>query len=101
MNLNKQYPMFEGLLKYFPNALREVSHLSLVANNQHNPDEPLHWAKEKSTDEKDALLRHLTEIAKGNHIDTDGMLHATKVAWRALANLERDLSTGHKENNII
>ena len=101
MNPNKQYPMFEGLLKYFPNALREVSHLSLVANNQHNPGEPLHWAKEKSTDEKDALLRHLTEIAKGNLVDTDGMLHATKVAWRALANLERDLSTGYNENNII
>ena len=101
MNPNKQYPMFEGLLKYFPNALREVSHLSLVANEQHHPGEPLHWDKEKSTDEKDALLRHLTEIAKGNHIDTDGMLHATKVAWRALANLERDLSTGYNENNII
>lgn len=89
---NKRYPMFEGLLKYFPNALREVSHLSLVANEQHHAGEPLHWDKNKSTDEKDALLRHLTEIAKGNDLDTDGMLHASKVAWRALANLERYLT---------
>ena len=88
---NKSFPMFEGLLKYFPNALREISHLSLVANEQHNPGEPLHWAREKSFDHKDALLRHLTEIAKGNEIDDDDILHATKVAWRALANLEETL----------
>ena len=89
--LYKSFPMFEGLLKYFPNALREISHLSLVANEQHNPGEPLHWAREKSFDHKDALLRHLTEIAKGNEIDDDDILHATKVAWRALANLEETL----------
>lgn len=89
---NKRFPMYEGLLKYFPNALREISHPSLVANEQHNPGEPLHWAKEKSFDHKDALLRHLTEIAKGKEIDDDGMLHATKVAWRALANLEETLT---------
>lgn len=91
-NPNKQFPMFEGLLKYFPNALRQVSNLSLVANNQHHKDKPLHWDKNKSTDEKDALLRHLTEIAKGNDFDDDGQMHATKVAWRALANLERELT---------
>lgn len=95
---NKQYPMYEGLLKYFPNALREISHLSLVANEQHNPGEPLHWAKEKSPDHKDALLRHLTEVAKGNLIDDDGISHSTKVAWRALSNLEIEYGNNKREN---
>jgi len=96
INNNKNFPMFEGLLKYFPNALRQVSNLSLVANNQHNPGKPLHWDKSKSTDEKDALLRHLTEIAKGNDFDDDGQLHAVKVAWRGLSNLERYLTNDEK-----
>ena len=91
---NKKFPMFEGLLKYFPNALHYVSHVSLRANEQHNPGEPLHWAKEKSTDEPDALLRHLTEVAKGNELDEDELLHRGKIAWRSLAFLERYL-----ENN--
>lgn len=91
-NLNKRYPMFEGLLKYFPNALREVSHISLIANEQHHPGEPLFWDKDKSTDEPDALMRHLTEVAKGNEYDSDELLHRGKVAWRALAFLERYLT---------
>jgi hypothetical protein len=84
----KAVPMARGLLDYFPDALAEVSHVSLVANEQHNPGEPLHWAKEKSTDEADALLRHLVD--RGG-IDTDGLRHSAKVAWRALALLQREL----------
>lgn len=91
MKLNKErkeYPLFSGLLKYFPDALMEVSHVSKVGNDQHNPGEPLHWAKEKSTDEPDALMRHLVESGT---IDTDGIRHSAKVAWRALALLQREL----------
>ena len=88
---NKEFPVFRGLLTYFPNALRYISHVSLKANEQHNPGEPLHWAKEKSTDEPDALLRHLIEVAKGNEYDDDGLLHRGKIAWRANAFLERYL----------
>ena len=92
-NHNKQFPMLEGLLKYFPNALRYVSHVSLKANEQHNKGEPLHWDRTKSTDEGDALLRHLTEVAKGNELDEDGLLHRGKVAWRACAFLEKYLES--------
>lgn len=84
----KEYPLYSGLLKYFPDALAEVSHLSFVGNRQHNGDAPLHWAKEKSTDEPDALMRHL--LYSGT-IDTDGVRHSTKVAWRALALLQREI----------
>ena len=86
----KDSPIFSGVLKYFPLALLEVSRVSMKGNEQHNPGEPLHWAKEKSTDEADALVRHLLDSGK---LDTDGQRHTAKVAWRALALLERELET--------
>jgi len=84
----KQHPMFSGLLKYFPDALMEVAHVSFVGNEQHNPGQPLHWDRSKSTDEPDALLRHLKDAGT---LDTDGLRHTAKVAWRALAMLQKEL----------
>lgn len=83
----KQYPMYEGLLKYFPDALAAVSHLSWVGNEQHNPGEPLHWAKEKSTDQPDCIIRHLVDALQAqNESEKEAALVA--VAWRALALLQ-------------
>jgi hypothetical protein len=84
----KQRPIVRGVLDYFPDALMEVAHCSWVGNEQHNRGEPLHWAKEKSTDEADALVRHL--LQRGT-LDGDGVRHSAKVAWRALALLQREL----------
>ena len=80
--------MYRGLFKYFPDALRYISHVSYVANEQHNPGTEIHWDRLKSGDELDALLRHLV---KAGEIDDDGLLHSAKVAWRALANLQKEL----------
>lgn len=87
----KATPVFSGVLKYFPNALKEVAKCSQVGNNQHHPDKPLHWDMNKSTDEYDALTRHLIDHTI-DPLDDDGVLHLTKVAWRALAGLERHLT---------
>lgn len=76
------------MLRYFPDALLEVAYTSWIGNEQHNPGEPLHWDKEKSTDEADALIRHLMEAGT---LDTDGVRHSAKVAWRALALLQREI----------
>ena len=86
----KQMPIARGCLDYFPNALLAVSNCSWIANEQHNPGEEMHWAKEKSTDHADCLIRHL--IDRGT-VDTDGIPHTVKVAWRALALLETELET--------
>lgn len=86
----KQRPLFSGVLKYFPDALMEVAYVSYIGNEQHNPGEPLHWAKEKSSDEPDALLRHMVDDISSK-FDTDGTRHLAKAAWRALANLQREL----------
>jgi hypothetical protein len=84
----KATPMARGLLDYFPKALAAVARCSLICNEQHNPGETMHWARDKSTDEADALIRHMIDRGK---FDTDGQRHSTKVAWRALAMLEREL----------
>jgi len=90
----KEIPVFSGVLKYFPNALKEVAKCSKAGNDQHHPDKPLHWDMDKSKDEYDALTRHLIDHTI-DPIDTDGILHLTKVAWRALAGLERHLTNKH------
>lgn len=84
----KDIPLARGVLDYFPDALCEVAKCSLAGNRQHHSDKPLHWDKSKSSDEADALMRHLIE--RGT-IDTDGIRHSSKVAWRALALLQREL----------
>tara|TARA_R110000737_G_scaffold322564_2_gene334939 strand:- start:56 stop:529 length:474 start_codon:yes stop_codon:yes gene_type:complete len=90
----KDTPVFSGVLKYFPNALKEVSKCSKAGNDQHHPDKPLHWDMNKSKDEYDALTRHLIDHTI-EPMDDDGILHLTKVAWRALAGLERYLTDNH------
>ena len=87
----KGQPVYSGVLKYFPNALKAVAECSKAGNDQHHPDKPLHWDMSKSSDEKDALVRHLIDHSI-DPMDTDGILHLQKVAWRALAALERYLT---------
>lgn len=89
--LRKGCPIYSGVIAYFPDALKEVAKVSKAGNEQHHPGEPLHWDKSKSTDDADALMRHLTDHAAGIIEDTDGQLHVAKVAWRALALLQRTL----------
>lgn len=82
----KKFPMYSGLLAYFPDALAIVARVSRDGNEQHHPGTPLHWDKSKSSDEPDALLRH---VAEGEW---------DKAAWRALANLQRQLDAGWRPN---
>ena len=82
----KERPIATGVLDYFPDAIAEVAYVSFVGNKQHNPGEPLHWAKEKSQDEEDAAMRHMADRFTK---DTDGAYHAAKSAWRMLAFLQK------------
>lgn len=92
MTLNrKDYPLFSGVIAYFPDAVLEVAFVSKKGNDQHNPGQPLHWDRSKSTDDLDAAARHLTDYANGISLDTDGAYHLAKAAWRILARLQKDL----------
>lgn len=86
----KKTPMFTGLLAYFPDALAELARISYAGNAQHTPGEPLHWAREKSSDHLDCVIRHLVDNLD-EPIDTDGRRHLGKAAWRLLAQLQLDI----------
>ena len=86
----KNSPPFSGVLMYFPDAIMAIAAHSFKCNQKHNPGEPMHWAKEKSHDHADCIARHLIDIgptwdAKDPEVDS---LHATALAWRALALLQ-------------
>jgi hypothetical protein len=93
----KKYPVFSGVLKYFPDAIMEVARCSYAGNEQHHPDKPLHWDRSKSNDHLDAMLRHTVQAGQ---IDTDGVRHSAKVAWRALANLQMELEKAGQKSII-
>ena len=82
----KKIPLASGVFDYFPAALIEIAKVSQAGNDQHNPGEPLHWDRSKSTDESDALIRHFFQRYD---VDNDGTLHAAKMAWRSLSFLEK------------
>lgn len=84
----KQLPIATGVLDYFPLALAAIAECSKKGNDQHNPGKPLHWDRSKSGDEGDSLIRHFLE--RGT-VDTDGIRHSAKVAWRALALLQKEI----------
>jgi len=82
----KETPIYSGVLRYFPDALAAVARLSFKGNEKHNPGQPLHWARGKSTDHGDCIVRHQLEP---DVIDPEtGEFHACAVAWRALAQLQ-------------
>jgi hypothetical protein len=81
-------PIATGALDYFPAAIAAVAECSKKGNDQHNPGKPLHWDRSKSQDESDALIRHFLERGA---VDTDGIRHSAKVAWRALALLQKEI----------
>lgn len=84
----KSIPIATGFVDYFPDAIAAVAELSQKGNDQHNPGQPLHWDRSKSRDESDALMRHFIE--RGT-VDSDGIRHSAKVAWRALALLQKEI----------
>lgn len=114
----KRIPVTLGVLAYFPRSIAALAALAREGNERHNPGEPLHWARAKSTDHLDCLGRHtLDALADVRHVQRDGyvvtlamgreesgMLHAVEMAWRALAHLEECLDVrelgegpGHEE----
>ena len=76
----KAIPVYTGFINYFPKAIAAVAKLSLEGGIQHGQTaETLHWNRDVSGDELDAMMRHV--------LDGDW----EQVAWRAMANLEKKL----------
>lgn len=85
----KATPITTGVLDYFPAALAAVARVSFAGNEKHNPGQALHWARGKSTDQADAIARHLIE--RGGIDPETGQRYSAQLAWRALALLQLEL----------
>lgn len=95
--LRKEMPLARGCMDYFPDALLAVAELSFLANEKHNPGEPMHWSKDKSNDHADCCARHLLE--RGKLIEGEyarPVRHSVAAAWRALANAQIEIENARK-----
>jgi len=91
----KNYPLLSGVIRYFPAALAGIALTSKLGNDKHNPGEPLHHARGKSTDHGDCVIRHLMDVQDLLAMDERGaltpkgvddlLLEVSSMAWRALA----------------
>jgi len=89
----KNFPMLSGVLRYFPAALAGIAKISKLGNDKHNPGQPMHHARGKSTDHGDCIIRHLTDtedllaaIERGESVTPEqALVEASQLAWRALA----------------
>ena len=95
----KQTPIATGFLTYFPHSTAEVAKVSYIGNEQHNPGQPLHWAREKSTDQTDCAARHFIEYLEAKRLDPNtpvprdakGNSLLAQAIWRLNAQNELDL----------
>ena len=94
-----RWPVWDYLFKYFPLAFLEEVRVAVIGNEQHNPGQPLHWAREKSTDQLNTALRHQFDYAKlkaeGVIVPRDAKGNAVlaQAIWRLKAQLQRDLES--------
>lgn len=100
--LRKALPLFTFLTEYFPDAILELVKVSVAGNMQHNPGEPMHWARGKSMDQLNTAMRHVWDHATIGVYDDEpplppeilaaiggeSPLHLAKAAWRLLAQIQ-------------
>lgn len=87
----KALPIWDGVIMYFPDVWAEIAKVSKAGNDQHNPGEPLHWARGKSMDQMNTAMRHMIDHGTGTLFDTDGGYHLAKAIWRLCAELQLTL----------
>jgi hypothetical protein len=87
----KNVPLARGCLDYFPDALAAIAELSRIANEKHNPGQPMHWSREKSNDHADCAARHFLERGKWDTVDGQPVRHTTEATWRLLAILQLEI----------
>lgn len=84
----KDTPIFSGVLMYFPDAIAEVAKVSKVGNDKHNPGQPLHWSRDKSSDHLDCVGRHLIDAGPEGDGKDGELYHLAALVWRGLAKLQ-------------
>ena len=97
----KEVAVSRGLFNYFPDALALMARHSVRSNEKHNPGEPVHWSRDKSSDHEDCIARHSLAVAVDpNSMDGDAP-HIVCRAWRALAALQLWIEAQRKAGKDI
>lgn len=96
----KRMQVWTYLMEYFPDALLAEVEVSIAGNEQHNPGEPLHWARDKSTDQYNTAFRHLWDHGRGIKKDKDGQWHLAKAIWRLKAALQLEIEKERNSNEF-
>lgn len=76
----KLIPVATGAVDYIPAALVAMAAWSRVANDKHNPGEPMYHARGKSVDHDDCQLRHKIDAGDPGR---DRLEELTCKFWRA------------------
>lgn len=97
----KALPVFDGVIMYFPDAIAAIAAVSVAGNQQHNPGEPLHWARGKSMDQFNTAVRHMMDHRLGQRYDDDKTRHLAKAAWRILAALQLDIEKEQSDARAV
>lgn len=95
----ESWPFYDYMYGYFPDAFMAEVEVSWVGNQQHNPGQKMHWAREKSTDHMNKAMRHIDDYGRGNKKDTDGCWHLAKAIWRLKARLQLDIEEARGANS--
>jgi hypothetical protein len=85
----KQYPIAEGVMEYFPLTIIALSKVSYLGSQKHNPGQPTHLDRSKSTDDASAMFRHYFE--RGTKDPEDDQPNCVKMAWRSMLICEKEL----------
>ncbi len=94
----EDYPLYSFMFGYFPDSWLAVVRVAVEGNKQHNPGQPLHWAREKSKDQMNTAWRHQFDYGRGVKKDTDGQWHLAKAIWRLSAQLQLDIEEERRQN---
>lgn len=86
----KRWPLYSGLLAYFPAALAQVAHHSFLGNEKHNPGLPLQHARGVSGDHQDCIMRHLVDAMEHPAGSAQRVEELRALCWRGLALLQEE-----------
>ena len=96
----KALPLYTYMFEYFPDAFLAEVQVAVAGNAQHNANQPLHWAREKSKDQMNTANRHIWDYGTGIKKDTDGQWHLAKAIWRLKAQLQLDIEAERAGENL-
>ncbi len=97
----KECAVHRGLYAYFPDALAAIARHSYRSNEKHNPGQPLHWSREKSSDHNDCVGRHALAVAADPDALDDGQPEVICRAWRALAAAQLWIEAKHARGEKV